>query len=54
VEMTNDPAMTVAVGLAAALGSISSKLVCPVPVYEAMARQFFAAVAEPEPSRAGR
>lgn len=49
VEMTNDPAMTVAVGLAAALGSISSKLVCPVPVYEAMARQFFTAVAEPEP-----
>jgi H+/Cl- antiporter ClcA len=50
VEMTNDPSMTVAVGLAAALGSISSKLVCPVPVYEAMARQFFAAVAEPEPT----
>ena len=47
VEMTNDPAMTVAVGLAAGLGSIFSKFVCPVPVYEAMAQQFFAAVAEP-------
>ncbi len=50
VEMTNDPAMTVAVGLAAGLGSICSKLVCPVPIYEAMARQFFAAVAEPPPA----
>ncbi len=51
VEMTNDPAMTVAVGLAAGIGAVSSKLVCPVPVYEAMARQFFAAVAEPKPAR---
>lgn len=51
VEMTNDPNMTVAVGLAAGIGAVCSRLICPVPVYEAMARQFFAAVAEPEPSR---
>jgi len=51
VEMTNDPAMTVAVGLAAGIGAVCSKLVCPVPIYEAMARQFFAAVAEPMPAK---
>lgn len=50
IEMTNDLDMTVAVGLAAGLGAICSKLICPVPVYEAMARQFFAAVAEPHPN----
>ncbi|MGH7085440.1 MAG: chloride channel protein [Acetobacteraceae bacterium] len=51
IEMTNDLDMTVAVGLAAGLGAICSKLVCPVPVYEALARQFFAAVAEPHPAQ---
>ncbi|MGH7067346.1 MAG: chloride channel protein [Acetobacteraceae bacterium] len=54
VEMTNDLNMTVAVGLAAGLGAVCSKLICPVPVYEALARQFFAAVAEREPAPAVR
>jgi len=51
VEMTSDPAMTVAVGLAAVIGSFSSKLVCPKPIYAAMADQFFAAVAGPDHGR---
>lgn len=40
IEMTSDPQMTVAVGIASILGTMASRLVCKEPVYHAMAHQF--------------
>jgi len=44
LEMTNNIEMTVAVSAASALGTIVSRLVCPKPIYAAMAESFIAAV----------
>ncbi len=49
IEMTSDPAMTVPVGIAAILGTLSSRLICKQPVYHAMAQQFLRVI-EPKPS----
>jgi len=45
LEMTNNIEMTVAVSAASALGTMFSRMVCPQPIYAAMAEQFIAAVA---------
>jgi len=44
LEMTNNIEMTVAVAAASALGTVFSRIVCPKPIYAAMAEQFIAAV----------
>ncbi len=44
IEMTSDPAMTVPVGLAALIGALTSRLLCPEPAYHAMAANFLRAV----------
>jgi len=44
LEMTNNIEMTVAVSAASALGTIFSRIICPKPIYAAMAEQFIAAV----------
>ncbi len=40
IEMTSDLTMAVPVGIAAILGTIGSRLICPEPIYHAMAREF--------------
>ncbi|MGC8470428.1 MAG: chloride channel protein, partial [Acetobacteraceae bacterium] len=44
MEMTNDLPMTAAVAGAALLGTVFSRLVCPTPVYGALADRFLAAM----------
>ena len=46
LEMTNNMEMTVAVSAAAMLGTAVSRLVCPKPIYLAMAEQFLAGLGE--------
>lgn len=45
LEMTNNIEMTVAVSAASMLGTAFSRIVCPKPIYAAMADQFMEAVA---------
>lgn len=45
LEMTNNIEMTVAVSAASALGTIFSRMICPKPIYAAMAEQFLQTVA---------
>ncbi len=40
IEMTSNPAMTVPVGIAAIIGTMTSRLICKEPVYHAMSQQF--------------
>jgi H+/Cl- antiporter ClcA len=47
LEMTNNMEMTVAISAAAMLGTAISRMVCPKPIYLAMAEQFLATVRDP-------
>lgn len=44
LEMTNNSPMTAAVAAAALLGTLFSRMVCPTPVYGALAERFLAAM----------